>query len=206
MDATALRAAYEFVHKLIHRLGPRPLLAASLWSRQPALRTLHSIRTAPDDLWATTIGNQDLPWIGERLKILMERVLPPHGGHADVGSNVCTISGATPGSRRWVWERAAKWTTRSARNWTRNRSARSRWSSGTLIFWSKAARGHIDHGYTSTSHSAQGATVDRVIVNVDSMRSHKLVNQQQFYVSISRARYNALVFTDELKTLESSCG
>ena len=26
---------------------------------------------------------------------------------------------------------------------------------------------HIDYGYTSTSHAAQGATVDRVIVNVD---------------------------------------
>ena len=65
---------------------------------------------------------------------------------------------------------------------------------------------HIDHGYTSTSHSAQGATVDRVIVNVDSMRSHKLVNQQQFYVSISRARYDAQVFSDDLKTLERAVG
>jgi conjugative relaxase-like TrwC/TraI family protein len=65
---------------------------------------------------------------------------------------------------------------------------------------------HIDHGYTSTSHSAQGATVDRVIVNVDSMRSHKLVNQQQFYVSISRARHDVQVFTDDLKTLERAVG
>jgi hypothetical protein len=35
---------------------------------------------------------------------------------------------------------------------------------------------HIDHGYASTSHAAQGTTVDRVIVNVDSMRSDRLVN------------------------------
>jgi len=65
---------------------------------------------------------------------------------------------------------------------------------------------HIDHGYASTSHSAQGATVDRVIVNVDSMRSHKLVNQQQFYVSISRARHDAQIFTDDLKTLKRAVG
>jgi conjugative relaxase-like TrwC/TraI family protein len=65
---------------------------------------------------------------------------------------------------------------------------------------------HIDHGYTSTSHTAQGATVDRVIVNVDSMRSHKLVNQQQFYVSISRARHDVQVFTDDRKTLGRAVG
>jgi ATP-dependent exoDNAse (exonuclease V) alpha subunit len=63
---------------------------------------------------------------------------------------------------------------------------------------------HIDHGYAVTSHSSQGATVDRVIVNADSMRSHKLVNQQQFYVSISRARHDAQVFTDDLAALERS--
>jgi hypothetical protein len=36
--------------------------------------------------------------------------------------------------------------------------------------------------------------------------SHKLVNQQQFYVSISRARYDAQVFTYDLKTLERPVG
>jgi hypothetical protein len=47
---------------------------------------------------------------------------------------------------------------------------------------------HIDHGYASTSHSAQGATVDRVIVDIDTGLSLELVNRKQFYVSISRAR------------------
>jgi conjugative relaxase-like TrwC/TraI family protein len=60
---------------------------------------------------------------------------------------------------------------------------------------------HVDYGYTATSHASQGATVDRVIVNADSMRSSKLVNQKQFYVSISRARYDARVFTDDLQSL-----
>jgi hypothetical protein len=55
----------------------------------------------------------------------------------------------------------------------------------TLSMALDAAR-KVDLGYTSTSHAAQGATVDRVIVNVDSLRSAQLVNRRQFYVSISR--------------------
>jgi len=60
---------------------------------------------------------------------------------------------------------------------------------------------HIDYGYASTSHAAQGATVDRVIVNVDSMRSAQLVNQKQFYVSLSRAREEARIYTDDTEAL-----
>jgi len=55
---------------------------------------------------------------------------------------------------------------------------------------------HIDHGYASTSHSAQGTTVDRVIVDIDTRRSPELVNRKQFYVSISRARNALTIFTD----------
>ncbi len=54
----------------------------------------------------------------------------------------------------------------------------------------------IDLGYASTSHAAQGSTVDRVIVNVDSSRSVDLVNQRQLYVSISRPRIEARIHTD----------
>ncbi|MFZ1120520.1 MAG: MobF family relaxase [Candidatus Binataceae bacterium] len=56
---------------------------------------------------------------------------------------------------------------------------------------------HIDHGYASTSHSAQGATVDRVIVDIDSQRSREIVNQKQFYVSISRARHSLAIYTND---------
>jgi ATP-dependent exoDNAse (exonuclease V) alpha subunit len=56
---------------------------------------------------------------------------------------------------------------------------------------------HIDHGYASTSHSAQGATVDRVIVDIDTRLSPELVNRKQFYVSISRARDAPMIFTDD---------
>ena len=62
---------------------------------------------------------------------------------------------------------------------------------------------HVDYGYASTSHAA---TVDRVIVNADSMRSARLVNRKQFYVSISRARYDARVYTDDAKALRQAVG
>jgi ATP-dependent exoDNAse (exonuclease V) alpha subunit len=60
---------------------------------------------------------------------------------------------------------------------------------------------HIDHGYCSTSHSSQGATVDRVLINVDSIRSDALVNNRQFYVSISRARFDAKIYTDDRQAM-----
>ena len=65
---------------------------------------------------------------------------------------------------------------------------------------------HIDYGYASTSHSSQGATVDRVIVNVDTTRSVKLINERQFYVSVSRARYDARIYTDDSNALARVVG
>jgi Viral (Superfamily 1) RNA helicase len=53
----------------------------------------------------------------------------------------------------------------------------------------------------STSHATQGATVDRVLVNVDSSRSEELVNRKQFYTSISRARYNATIYTNDQQAM-----
>ena len=66
------------------------------------------------------------------------------------------------------------------------RTARIRTEDGRVVEAHRLR--HIDYGYASTSHSSQGATVDRVIVNIDTMRSADLVNRKQFYVSISRAR------------------
>lgn len=65
---------------------------------------------------------------------------------------------------------------------------------------------HIDFGYASTSHSSQGATVDRVIVNIDTARSAELVNRKQFYVSISRARCGVTVYTDDRRALQHAVG
>ncbi len=65
---------------------------------------------------------------------------------------------------------------------------------------------HVDHGYAVTSHSSQGGTVERVLVNADSMRSARLVNREQFYVSVSRARKDAHVYTDNIELLRQAVG
>ena len=58
------------------------------------------------------------------------------------------------------------------------------------------------HGYAVTSHAAQGKTVDEVLV-VASSRSLPAINQEQFYVSISRGRERCQVFTDDAELLRS---
>ena len=56
------------------------------------------------------------------------------------------------------------------------------------------------HGYAVTSHAAQGKTVDEVML-VASSRSLPAINQEQFYVSISRGRERCQVFTDDSELL-----
>ena len=58
------------------------------------------------------------------------------------------------------------------------------------------------HGYAVTSHAAQGKTVDEVLV-VASSRSLPAINQEQFYVSISRGRERCQIFTDDRDLLRS---
>jgi ATP-dependent exoDNAse (exonuclease V) alpha subunit len=60
---------------------------------------------------------------------------------------------------------------------------------------------HVDYGYTVTSFSSQGSTVDTVIINDDSMRSARLVNREQLYVSVSRPRFDVRVYTDNAEAL-----
>src|SRR5688500_4657792 len=57
---------------------------------------------------------------------------------------------------------------------------------------------HIDHGYAVTSHSSQGLTVDRVILNADTQESVRLLNDRMAYVALSRARDDALIYTDSV--------
>ena len=61
---------------------------------------------------------------------------------------------------------------------------------------------HLDHGYAVTSHSSQGATADRVLVNVDTEAGHeKLINSRLAYVAVSRARYDAQIYTNDAEVL-----
>lgn len=60
--------------------------------------------------------------------------------------------------------------------------------------------GHLTHGYVVTSHASQGKTVDRVLI-AQSSESFPASNREQFYVSASRARQSAIVFTDDKASL-----
>jgi ATP-dependent exoDNAse (exonuclease V) alpha subunit len=63
---------------------------------------------------------------------------------------------------------------------------------------------HLDHGYAVTSHSAQGATADRVIVHAEGGQSAALVNERFAYVAGSRMREGLDVYTDNSQQLASS--
>ncbi len=57
---------------------------------------------------------------------------------------------------------------------------------------------HLDHGFATTSHSAQGQTVDRVLLYLDPERAGQpLVNQRLAYVAVSRARSDAMIFCED---------
>ena len=60
---------------------------------------------------------------------------------------------------------------------------------------------HFDHGYAVTSHSAQGLTVERVLVNIDTDGPRSLINQRLAYVSISRASNDARIYTNDAVSL-----
>jgi ATP-dependent exoDNAse (exonuclease V) alpha subunit len=63
---------------------------------------------------------------------------------------------------------------------------------------------HLDHGYAVTSYSSQGLTFDRVLVNIDTRQSAQLVNDRTAYVALSRARDEALIYTDSTQNLRDS--
>lgn len=60
---------------------------------------------------------------------------------------------------------------------------------------------HFDHGYAVTSHSSQGLTSDRVLVNMDTEVHPDLISNRFAYVSVSRASYDAQIFTNDADTL-----
>jgi len=73
----------------------------------------------------------------------------------------------------------------------------------TVTFDSRAMR-HFDHGYAVTSHSSQGLTAERVLVNMDTGVHPELINPRFAYVSVSRASHDAQVFTNDASTLVES--
>lgn len=59
---------------------------------------------------------------------------------------------------------------------------------------------HLDYGYVTTSHASQGKTVDRVLL-AESSESFPAAGAEQFYVSISRGRKQATVYTNDKRGL-----
>lgn len=60
--------------------------------------------------------------------------------------------------------------------------------------------GNFDYAYCSTSYSAQGKTVDKVIISQPAM-TFPASDQKQFYVSTSRAREDVTIYTDDKELL-----
>ena len=60
--------------------------------------------------------------------------------------------------------------------------------------------GHWNHAYCITSHSSQGKTVDDVFI-AQPAATFPATNMKQFYVSVSRARHNVHIYTDDKEEL-----
>ncbi|EPN7764760.1 MobF family relaxase [Vibrio cholerae] len=65
---------------------------------------------------------------------------------------------------------------------------------------SKLANSHWDHGYAMTVHAAQGKTAQNVFVHAETSRE-SLLNTEQFYVQISRAKDRVYLYTDSKEGL-----
>jgi len=73
-----------------------------------------------------------------------------------------------------------------------------RLDSGRAVAFNIRENRHIDHGYAVTSYSSQGQTADRVLIHVDAEHGgEKLINRRLAYVAVSRARYDAQIYTND---------
>jgi ATP-dependent exoDNAse (exonuclease V) alpha subunit len=75
--------------------------------------------------------------------------------------------------------------------------------SGRTVAWNLKQHKHVDHAYAMTSYSSQGATVDRVLIQIDTgdSRTRALIDETLAYVATSRPRYDAQIFTDNAEHL-----
>lgn len=60
--------------------------------------------------------------------------------------------------------------------------------------------GHLAHAYCVTSHASQGKTVDEVFIAQPSS-TFSATDLKQFYVSVSRGRDKATIYTDDVQSL-----
>jgi conjugative relaxase-like TrwC/TraI family protein len=83
-----------------------------------------------------------------------------------------------------------------------NGRLRLKMDGGRTVEFDPPKHPHLDYGYAMTSHSSQGQTADRVLIHVDTELGAKdLLNSRMAYVSISRGRYDAQIYTNNAQTL-----
>lgn len=58
---------------------------------------------------------------------------------------------------------------------------------------------HVDHAYTTTTHSSQSLTENRTILDLDT--KSRTTQKSTWYVGISRSRFDTYVFTDDREKL-----
>jgi ATP-dependent exoDNAse (exonuclease V) alpha subunit len=75
---------------------------------------------------------------------------------------------------------------------------------GKVVAFDANQMRHFDHGYAVTSHSSQGITADRVLVNIDTSTHPELINPRFAYVSVSRAAQDAQIYTNAASSLVAS--
>jgi ATP-dependent exoDNAse (exonuclease V) alpha subunit len=68
---------------------------------------------------------------------------------------------------------------------------------GRSVQFNASEHPHFDHGYAVTSHSSQGLTADRVLINIDTSAPPQLLNSRFAYVAVSRASIDAEIYTDD---------
>ena len=76
-----------------------------------------------------------------------------------------------------------------------------RMDSGKEVSFDPENMRHFDHGYAVTSHSSQGITSERVLVNMDTEVHPNLISSRFAYVSVSRASHDAQIFTSDAANL-----
>ncbi len=78
--------------------------------------------------------------------------------------------------------------------------------SNRTVRWNLQDHKHIDYAYAMTSHSSQGATVDRALIHIDTgdSRVRSLIDETLAYVATSRPRYDAQIFTDNADQLAAA--
>jgi conjugative relaxase-like TrwC/TraI family protein len=81
-----------------------------------------------------------------------------------------------------------------------DRNISLRLEDGRRLEFNATAHAHFDYGYAVTSHSAQGLTADRALINADTAHP-ELLNARFAYVSISRARLDAEIYTNNAESL-----